>query len=125
MLGSEPILGYESISSSARSNVADEIAVGVGGSQVEPAAMHVNDRRTLPRPRRFRPPAGDPSDGIGYEGHARGSRDSLHDGVERTAGSRACELDFEGCDARSERGLDDANVRDERHVIPHRTSQVT
>jgi len=61
MLRSEPIIGYERIGSSARSDVADEIAVCAGGSQVEPAPMQVQDRRSLSRPRRFRPPAGDPS----------------------------------------------------------------
>src|SRR5439155_10701941 len=108
------IIGYESISSSARSEVADEIAVRVGRSQVEPAAMHVKDRRALSRPRRFRPEAGDPSDGIGCEGYVGGSRDALHDGIERTAGSRSCELAFEGCDARSESGRAEGILQAER-----------
>src|SRR6266576_7030004 len=113
MLGSEPIIGYESISSSAGSDVADEIPVRAGGSQVEPAAMHVQDRRAVSRPRRFRPQAGDPSDGIGCDGHVRGSRDALHDGVERTAGTPSCELAFEGCDARSESGRAEGILRTE------------
>jgi len=51
MLGSEPTIGYESISSRARCDVPDEIPVRAGGSEVEPAAMQVNDRRAFPRPR--------------------------------------------------------------------------
>src|SRR2546430_13845102 len=104
MLGSEPIIGYERIGAGAGSEVADEIPVRAGGAQVEPAAMQATDRRALSRPRRFRPQAGDPSDSIGLEGHVRGSGDLLHDGVERTARSRSCELTFEGCNARSESG---------------------
>src|SRR3989449_8069279 len=114
MLRSEPIIGYERRSASARGDVADEVLVRTGGPQVEPAAVEVKDRRALSRPRRFRPQAGDPSDGIGCDGHVRGSRDALHDGVERTAGSRSCELAFEGCDARSESGRAEGILRAER-----------
>src|SRR5467141_780069 len=114
MLRSEPIIGYESISSGARSDVADEIPVRAGASQVEPAAMHVKDRSAGSRPCRFRPPAGDPSDGIGFESHVRGSGDLLHDGVERTAGSRSCELALEWRDAGSESGRPEGILLAER-----------
>src|SRR5882724_11636448 len=99
MLGREPVVGYESISSSARCDLPDEIPVCVGGSEVEPAAMHVNDRSALLRARRSCPKSGDPSDGIGFEGHVRRSRDSLHHVVERTAGGRSSELALECCNA--------------------------
>src|SRR3981081_3305402 len=85
ILGSEPIIGYESISSSARCDVPHEIPVCTGASEVEPAAMRVKNRRALFRPRRVRPPAGNPSEGIGLEAHVCGSRDSLHHVIERTA----------------------------------------
>jgi hypothetical protein len=84
--------------------VPDEIPVRAGGSKVEPAAVRVKDRRALAGPRRFRPPAGDPSDGIGFEGHVRGSHDSLDDVVEWTAGSRSSELTLEWCDRSAKSG---------------------
>src|SRR2546425_10105431 len=114
MLGSEPIVWYERISASARRDVPDEIPVGAGGSQVEPAAMHVQDRRALVRARRFCPEPGDPTDGIGFEGHVRRSRDSLHEVVERAARRRSCQLALECCDACSESGGPAGILRSER-----------
>lgn len=44
MFGSEPIIRYQNIGACARSDAADEVPERLGGSPVEPAAMHVNDR---------------------------------------------------------------------------------
>ncbi len=71
MLGSEPIIRDESIGAGVQSDVADEVPVRLGRSPVEPAAMHVNNRGSLPGMRRLGPPAGYPSDGRGFKGHAR------------------------------------------------------
>src|SRR4051794_14939291 len=114
MLGSESIIGYERLNPSARREVSDKVSVSLGTSQVEPAAMQVKDCGALLSPRRFRPPPGDPTDRIGFEGHIRGNRDSLHHRVERTASGRPRELPLEWRDAGSQGGRSEGILLAER-----------
>jgi len=81
----------------------DEIPVPAGGSEVEPAAMHVNDRGAFPR-RAGSPEAGDPSDGIGFEGHVRGPTTRS---ITSSNGARAAvppSFTLNGCDGSAKSG---------------------
>jgi len=114
VLGSEPVIRDESIGIGVQSDVTSEVPVRLGRSPVEPTAMHVNDRGPLSGPRRLGPPAGYPSDRIGFKGHTLGDRHSLHDVVERTAASGPFDLAFHGRDNRSQSGHRDRITPAER-----------
>lgn len=75
VLGSEPVVGDESIRSGGYCNVANELAKRLGCSPVEPTTMQMEDRR-IPSPRRDGPPAGYAFDRIWLKGEAVGRRDA-------------------------------------------------
>ena len=104
MFGREPIIRDENIGAGGQGDVAGEVPEGLGCSPVEPAPMHVNDRGSLSILWRLGPPAADPADGSGFEGHILRDRDALHDFVERTASSYPLGLAFHWRDHLSQSG---------------------
>lgn len=94
MLGSEPVIGYESIGPCAGSNVTHKVPVGLGRSPIEPAAMQVKHRSFFLGVCVPRPPAGNSSDRVGLKGDAARGRDVFNDGVERAAAATPSSLPF-------------------------------
>src|ERR1700730_17816145 len=107
MFGSEPIIWYEGIGAGAQSDMSGEVPERLGRSPSEPAAMDVNDRGPLLSARRLGPPAGYPSDGRGFKGHALWDCDPFHDVVKQTAASGSFDLAFHGRDNGSQCGYGD------------------
>jgi hypothetical protein len=114
MLGSEPVIGYESIGSCTGSNVAYEVPVGLGRSPVEPAAMQVKHRSSFLAVCGPRPPAGNSSDRIGLKRDAPRSGDAFNDGVERAASGTPFELTLHAGDRIAQGGNRRGIFRPER-----------
>src|SRR6202035_4159655 len=88
----------------SRRRLANEVPVRLGRSQVDPAAMRVNNRGSLSGLRRVGPPAVYPSNGRGIKSHTVWYCDSLHEVVERTAAGGSLDLAFHRRESGSQSG---------------------
>src|SRR5471030_1892936 len=102
MLGREPIVRDERLRSCSRGDVPLEMTGRLGGPQVEPSPVQIEDRLVRSKLRRTNPEPRDPANGIGFERHVVARQHSLHDGIEGLACPDPAQLPFQGAHHRSE-----------------------
>src|SRR5882724_11507563 len=85
MFGGKPIVRDERPRSRSRGNMPDKMAVGLGGSKVEPATVQMDDRLVRPPIRRMYPNSRYAAERACFECHVVARRDALHESIEWSA----------------------------------------
>src|SRR6266436_1021241 len=85
MFGGKPIVRDKRPRSRSRGKMPDKMAVGPGGSKVEPATVQMDDRLVRPRIRRMYPNSRYAAEGVRFERHVVARRNALHECVELSA----------------------------------------
>ena len=85
MFGGKPIVRDKRPRSRSRGNMPDKMAVGLGGSKVEPATVQMEDRLVRPPIRRMYPNSRYAAEGVCFECHVVARQNALHESVELSA----------------------------------------
>src|SRR5258708_24564330 len=85
MFRSKPVVRDNRPRSGSRGNMPDKMAVGLGGSKVEPATVQVNHRLACPPIRRMYPKSRYAAEGVCFESHVVARQNALHESVELSA----------------------------------------
>src|SRR6476620_2258626 len=90
MFGSKPIVWDKCFGSGPCSDMPDEVAVGFGGSEVEPTAVQMEDRFAGPRAHRLYPKSRHAAEGLYFYGDVVARDDALHESIEWRACCGPC-----------------------------------
>ena len=83
MLGCKPIVRNERLHPGVRGDVTDEMSEGLGGPEVEPPRVQMQNRIVGRRCDWANPETRDTSDRLRFEGHVVARQNALHEGIER------------------------------------------